>query len=171
MNSLERDVDHGSLYDKPGSSEIIVGAGEPDIIGEILAKGSGDDWPFPKFKTSTSEEPKFSGPNAAQAYRESISASTEAWLQSNIKSTDSGSLDIRRYTDGISFHGEPPKRRRGRPPSNSRILDQSGNLPVSLTSEANTVQASTEHVSQTLAFGEQPVKRRRGRPPKVKPLD
>lgn len=178
MNSLDGDVDHGSLYDKSGISEIIVRAGEPEVVREVLAQGSGNDWPFPKFKDKKGQEPTYCGPKAIEAYRRSIDLEKDDWIRINIRpDIDHGSIDIRGYLDGVSFHGDAPKRRRGRPPSNARVLDQSGNLPIGSASEANTVQAYTECVSETLAYpnqpvlGEQPVKRRRGRPPKVKPLD
>lgn len=176
MNSVNGDVDHGSLCDKPGSNGSTISTGEHDV-GRVLARGSGNDWPFPEFKATAVEKPRFSGPHAVQAYRNSLSDDEALRTGSNVESSAiHRSNEFRGIGEGISFHGQPPKRRRGRPPSNAGVLDQSRNLSIGLmTSEASTVQASTSDASETLAHpsipGDQPVKRRRGRPSKIKPLD
>jgi hypothetical protein len=144
----------------------------PEPVVEAESKPVPYVWPFPRF-----------------AFSPEITSKTTSFDTSRISSSGShgkvGKADSDKLASanesrgsGVGFPvlGDEPKRRRGRPPKNARVLDKSGSVSVTASlSEAIKVQTDTENTAETLAIqsppGDQPVKKRRGRPPKVKTLD
>lgn len=126
-------------------------------------------WPFPRFDFGKNSGKIFSGPTASEDFYRNKEGNNSSSGGSYAGRSNVGTES----SDVVS----EPRKRRGRPPKNAGALDLSGDLPVSIPSEATIVQAANEVPSETLApqsqpqTGEPPVKRGRGRPRKIKPLD